>query len=183
VLTHWHPDHAGSAAKLQQQLGARVVAHAAEADILEQGGGLRPRYLTPGLVNQLVFRFFIKGVSSQIPAVRVDERVADNDVLPTAGGLRVIFTPGHSAGHMALLLERESVLIAGDMCANVAGLAYSTVNEDIGVSQQSLLKAAAIPFEQAVFGHGGPVRHNASQKLREKFERPLAFAGKPLKAV
>ncbi|GAA4036453.1 MBL fold metallo-hydrolase [Hymenobacter glaciei] len=183
VLTHWHPDHAGSAADLQQRLGARVVAHAADADILEQGGGERPRYLTPGLVNRLVFRFFINGVSSQIPPISIDERVADNALIATAGGLRVLHTPGHSAGHMALLLEQEGVLIAGDICANVFGLAYSTVYEDITLGQQSLLKVAAKPFDQAVFGHGGPVIRNASQKLREKFEQPLDVAGKLLQTV
>lgn len=121
ILTHWHPDHAGNAAELQQCLKARVVAHTAEASILGQGGGPRPRYLTPGLVNWLVFNVFIKNLNPNIVPVQVDEQVADNEVLPVAGGLRVVHTPGHSAGHIALLLEREGVLIAGDACANVMG--------------------------------------------------------------
>lgn len=183
ILTHWHPDHAGSAAALQQQLGARVYAHEAEAEILEHGGGPRPRYLTPGLVNWLVFNLFIKGVPGRIDPVRVDERVADNAVLPLAGGLRIIHTPGHSAGHMALLLEQEGVLIAGDMCANASGLAYSTVNEDIGLCQQSLLKAAAFDFDQAVFGHGSPLQGTANKKMKAKFEQPNKAAQQPLKAV
>lgn len=183
LLTHWHPDHAGNAAGLQQQLGARVWAHAAEADLLESGGGSRPRYLTPGLVNWLIFNLAIKGVPGQIAPVRINERVADHDVLPIAGGLRAIHTPGHSAGHMALLLEQDGVLIAGDLCAHVMGLAYSTVNEDIGLAQQSLLKAAAFDFDQAVFGHGGPLRGRASQQLKARFEQANPAARQPLKAV
>ena len=183
ILTHWHPDHAGSAAALQARLGARLYAHADDAGLIEQGGGQRPRYLTPGLVNWLVFNLFIKSVSSQIPAARVDEQVADHDVIPVAGGLRVIHTPGHSAGHIALLLEQEGVLIAGDICANVAGLAYSTVYENIRVGQQSILKAAGFSFDRAVFGHGNAVEKEAAKKLKEKFQRPNEAAEKPLKPV
>lgn len=183
MLTHWHPDHAGNVAELQQRFKARVYAHAAESDLLEQGGGPRPRFLTPGFVNWMVFTLFIKGVSGQIAPVTVEERVQDGDVLPIAGGLRVVHTPGHSAGHMALLLEQDGVLIAGDICANVMGLAYSTVNEDLALGQQSILKAAELPFDQAVFGHGGPVTQQANARLKEKFQRPNPFAGTPLKPV
>ena len=183
ILTHWHPDHAGNAAELKKRFGARLIAHADEADIIEQGGGERPRFLTPGVVNWLVFNFFIKSVSRNIPAVAVDESVADGDVLPGAGGIRVVHTPGHSAGHMALLLEEQGVLIAGDICANVAGLAYSTVYEDIALGQQSILKAAALPFEQAVFGHGEAVTEGANAKLQAKFQGAYPGVGKELKAV
>lgn len=183
LLTHWHPDHAGNAADSKQRLNARVYAHTAEADTLEQGGGARPRYLTPGVANWLIFNLFIKKVSRRIAPVKVDECMTDGDVIPIAGGVRVVHTPGHSAGHMALLLPQEGVLIAGDICANVSGLAYSTVYEDIGVGQQSILKAAALPFEQAVFGHGNALQHKANKQLTEKFQPPYRATGKPLKPV
>ena len=183
LLTHWHPDHAGNAAELRQRFNARLYAHTAEADILERGGGKRPRYLTPGAINWLVFNAFIKGVSPRIAPVVVDEQLADHDVLPLAGGVRVVHTPGHSAGHVALLLEQEGVLIAGDLCANLLGLAYSTVYEDLATGQRSIQKAAARSFDQAVFGHGAPLRQRASEQLRERFDRPLPAPGKPLRSV
>jgi glyoxylase-like metal-dependent hydrolase (beta-lactamase superfamily II) len=34
---------------------------------------------------------------------RIDERIKDGDVLPIAGGIEVIHTPGHSKGHISLL--------------------------------------------------------------------------------
>ena len=146
ILTHWHPDHAGNAADLKRRLSARVVAHATDAPMVEQGGGAgRPRYLTPGLINLLAFNLFIKNMSPEIPAVPVDEWLNDGDVLPLAGGLRVVHTPGHSAGHMALLLEQEGVLIAGDICANASGLAYSIVYEDnAGPAKHSESRRAAL---------------------------------------
>ena len=175
ILTHWHPDHAGSAAELKRRTKARLYAHALDAPLLEQGdGSSRPQHLTPGLLNWLVFQLFIKRTSSLIPAVQVDERLADNDVLPIAGGLRVIHTPGHSAGHIALLLEQEGVLIAGDLCANLPSLGYSTVYENRALGRQSILKAAAFPFDKAVFGHGNLLQPAASQKMQAKFREEVA---------
>lgn len=170
VLTHCHPDHAGSAAEVQRATGARVYAHVDDAPPIEAGAIQgRARHLSPGILNWVLFQLFIKRGSPLFAAVPVDEKLHDGDVLPLGGGLEVIHTPGHSTGHIALLLRTEGVLIAGDLCANMLGLDYSTVYEDREVGRQSILKAAALGFDKAVFGHGGPVLAGASQKLQAKF--------------
>ena len=170
ILTHCHPDHAGSAADIQRATGARVYAHVDDAGPIEAGAILnRARHLSPGLINRLVYQLFIKRTSHLFSGVVVDQRLRDGDVLPLAGGVEVIHTPGHSAGHVALLLHRDSVLIAGDICANMTGLDYSTVYEDRDVGRQSILRAAGFTFNKAVFGHGGAVKQGASQKLRARF--------------
>lgn len=170
ILTHCHPDHAGGAAEIQQATGARVYAHADDAPPIEQGAILgRPRHRTPGIVHWIVYQLFIKPASHLFARVPVDEKLHDGDVLPLGGGLEVIHTPGHSAGHIALLLRNEGVLIAGDICANMMGLDYSTVYENREMGRQSILKAAGFAFDQVVFGHGKPLTVGANQKLREKF--------------
>ena len=40
--------------------------------------------------------------------------LTDGELLPVAGGLRVVHTPGHSPGHISLLLESTRTLITGD---------------------------------------------------------------------
>ena len=37
--------------------------------------------------------------------VPVDEELTDGQLLPVAGGLRVVHTPGHSPGHASFLHE------------------------------------------------------------------------------
>lgn len=61
-------------------------------------------------------------------------------------------------------------LFAGDLCANVMGLALSTVHEDKALGIQSILKAASYNFDNAVFGHGNPLKKEASKKLHAKFK-------------
>ena len=169
ILTHLHADHSGNAAAIQRQTGARVYAHHTDAQLLEQGVSGRPLTLTPGLLNQLIYKVVIKGPLTSVEPVAVDEKLSDGDVIPLLGGIQVVHTPGHSAGHVALLLPSEGMLIAADMCSHVLGLAYSTLYEDQALGRQSILKAAALSFDTAVFGHGRPLRGQANAQLRAKF--------------
>jgi len=169
ILTHLHTDHAGNAADIKRRVNARVYAHQEDARLLEQGISGRPMALTPGLTNKFIYQMFIKNAGTTVPPVAVDEKLTDGDVIPLLGGIQVIHTPGHSAGHVALLLPSEGVLLAADLCAHVLCLAYSTLYEDRALGQQSLRKAAALSFDTAVFGHGDPLHEHANRTLREKF--------------
>ncbi|MBK8430552.1 MAG: hypothetical protein IPL28_04375 [Chloroflexi bacterium] len=61
------------------------------------------------------------------------------------GGLRAIFTPGHSTGHMAFLLERDGgLLFAGDACSNMGMLGYSIIYENFAEGKRSLSKLAKV---------------------------------------
>ena len=170
ILTHAHPDHSGSAAELKKRLNIPVLAHEEDAKIIEQGiGGRMPFVLSPGIVNWMVFNLLIKNSDPSIEKLPIDKKLQHNDVLPIAGGVQVIHTPGHSAGHIVLLVKNEGVLISGDLCANVMGLDLSTVYEDRQLGVQSILNVAALDFDTAVFGHGNALKKEANKKLKAKF--------------
>ena len=170
ILTHCHPDHAGSAATLKNELGIPVWVHEQEAALLEKGiAGEVPIHLSPGFVNWLIYQLFIRRGGDAIEATTVDRRLIDKEVLPIAGGLQVLHTPGHSSGHIALWLKQEGVLIAGDLCAHVVGLDFSTVYEDRALGMKSLLAVSRLPFDKAVFGHGKLLAPKANEKLTAKF--------------
>jgi len=170
ILTHSHPDHSGSAAEIKKRLHVPIYLHEEDAVLLEQGiGGRLPHEVSPGFLNWMLFNLFIKRSPNQTDAVAVDEKLKDGDLIPIAGGIRVIHTPGHSKGHAALLLESDGVLIAGDSCANLMGLGYSTVYESREEGRRSIIKAAAFDFDTAVFGHGKPLVGEANKKMLEKF--------------
>jgi len=168
ILTHCHPDHAGSAAVLKRMLDIPVFAHVEEVPLLTQGiSGRFPQQRTPGLMNWMVYNAFIKHADKTNEPLQVEEAVVDNDVLPIMGGVQVIHTPGHSAGHIALLLQAERLLIAGDSCANMGGLGLSTVYEDRKLGIASIRKTALLPFDKAVFGHGKPIHQMANRRMEE----------------
>jgi glyoxylase-like metal-dependent hydrolase (beta-lactamase superfamily II) len=170
VLTHGHIDHAGSAAEVLQRTGARSYAHAADLDLFNQGKAEHQgTSLTPGIVPKLVYLLFIKPGGLTYKPFPIDQVIEDGERLPMAPDVEVIHSPGHSAGHIALLLRNDGILIAGDICSNVMGLGYSVLNEDRALARKSLLRVAEYPFEQAVFGHGKPLVKRANDLLRDRF--------------
>ncbi len=172
ILTHLHPDHAGSAAEIKRRLNVPLLAHELDADLIEKGiGGRASKIISPGFLNWLLFHIFIKRAPMETEPAQVDQRLTDSDFLDIAGGIQVVHTPGHSKGHIALLMQEEGLLIAGDICANFIGLELSTIYEDMDVAKESLRKVADLDFDKAVFGHGIPIKSHASAKFKKAFKR------------
>jgi glyoxylase-like metal-dependent hydrolase (beta-lactamase superfamily II) len=125
---------------------------------------------TPGLINWIIYRLTIARAPQTLPPAIVDHEVGDGAVLPFAGGLRVIHTPGHSAGQIALLWPAHGgVLFAADAAINVAGLALFPAYEDLAQGRASLARLAAEEFAVACFGHGRPVARAAARRFRARW--------------
>ena len=140
LLTHGHFDHAMAAEELAELFGIPVYAHEAEKDTLEDSG---------------------KNVSIMIgrrDSYHADVYVRDGEVLQLAGmELKVLHTPGHTAGGCCYYLEKEKVLFSGDtlFCQSVGRTDFP------GGSMSKLVrsikeKLMALPDEVRVYpGHMG----------------------------
>ena len=177
IVTHCHADHAGSLAALQQQTSAPTFMHRIDAAMVEDGTVMRPLTPAPGMLTKLLFRIFIAPAPHQITPARVDHRIEDGEQLSIAGGLRVIHTPGHSAGQIALLWESEAVLFAADAVMNQPRLNYSLGYEDFAEGERSAAKLAQLNFDIACFGHGKPLVGSAGAQFHKKFTSAAAQKG------
>ena len=167
IFTHGHPDHIGSAAAIVRETGATTWMHAADAPLAESGGPFRPMTRAPGLLHALIFRA-VWHPDQRVASFGIDKTIAEGDVLPAAGGLQVIATPGHCAGQVAFLWRGEQLLIGGDVFMNIYGLADPVGFEDETEGRNSQRRLASLNFDAAAFGHGNAILAKASSRLRHK---------------
>ena len=83
-------------------------------------------------------------------------------------GLKVIGTPGHTLGHIAVLDESGGVLVAGDALGTTGGtLAGSNpqFTEDAAAAQATVVKLGTLTFETLLVGHGEPILSGASAQV------------------
>jgi glyoxylase-like metal-dependent hydrolase (beta-lactamase superfamily II) len=134
VLTHRHPDHAGSVGDVMDR-ARRAVGYVGTADLSEVEAPRRLRPLEDG-----------------------------DDVF----GLRVVATPGHTAGHVAVYDAGSRVLVAGDALTNTDGLAGSNpqFTEDEAAARATVVKLGGLTFETLLPGHGEPITSGASAQVR-----------------
>jgi glyoxylase-like metal-dependent hydrolase (beta-lactamase superfamily II) len=164
IFTHQDLDHIGSGAALVRQSGARVIAHPADAPYID--GSLRPLKVTPEMLER---RPQMREVLDRLEPVRVDEHLDDGERLDLAGGIRVIFTPGHTPGHLSLYLERPKVLVAGDALTAEEGRLNGPnppLTLDAGEAARSVRRLAELDVETIVCYHGGVVDEDADGQLR-----------------
>jgi len=173
ILTHLHADHSGSAAALSDRTTAKSYIHPDDAEMLKTGRALRePIRVSPGLVSKLVYYLFIKWATRTVPPVDTDEKIDEQENFPVGKGFQVIHLPGHCKGQIALLYkDHGGVLFAADSCANLLGLGFTPVYEDLEQGKKDLARLCELEFGAITFGHGDPILKNASKKFREKFDK------------
>ena len=76
------------------------------------------------------------------------------------GELRVMHTPGHTAGHISLLHEAASLLFIGDLVGSMDGVPTfgpSAFTADPELSRRSLRRMVGLAPHRILFSHGGEV--------------------------
>src|SRR4029450_3717718 len=84
IVTHCHPDHAGSAAALKRMSGARVYMHPVDAAMVRKGETARPMSASPGLVGGRMYRIFTPREPVPIEPCAIDQEINDGTELPIA---------------------------------------------------------------------------------------------------
>jgi hydroxyacylglutathione hydrolase len=99
LVTHCHFDHIGAVAPVAEATGARVWCPEIEVPVLADIMSYVP---WPGF--------------GPYESYDADEKVAGGERLSLAGlGIEVVFTPGHSPGHVTYAIPDEGALFSGDV--------------------------------------------------------------------
>jgi glyoxylase-like metal-dependent hydrolase (beta-lactamase superfamily II) len=170
VITHLHGDHVGGLAKVKAHSNAEVWMHPLDAAQVREGVRMRTLDPGPGRVRSAIAKTAGRRPIPRRDSIAVEHEVEDGETLPFAG-LQVVFTPGHTAGHLALLLPRDGgVLFIGDSATDYAGrLSCGPIYEDVAAGEASLHRLAGLRFEVAAFSHGRPILAHADERFRKRW--------------
>lgn len=165
IVTHHHVDHVGGLAEIVRLTGAEVWAHGEDTGTIE--GRISRAPIPPERVQALLQSLpadqreataaRVTSINDIEPAA-VDLRLCGDEQLRLLGGVRILHTPGHTAGHLCLYLPALSLLIAGDLLRLVDGVikpspARNAADADLALA--SAKTAAALRFDKFVGYHGG----------------------------
>jgi glyoxylase-like metal-dependent hydrolase (beta-lactamase superfamily II) len=117
VLTHAHFDHIGFAELARAKLGITVWVHENDAPLTKRPWLYMSErsplsYLGPKTLP-IVFSF-IRAGAPRVGPIREVRRFGDEGTLDVPSFPLVVFTPGHTLGHVALHLPDRDVVITGD---------------------------------------------------------------------
>ncbi|MFM7678310.1 MAG: MBL fold metallo-hydrolase [Roseiflexaceae bacterium] len=167
VLTHLHYDHAGSAAQLQQHGMGAALMHPHDGIDAARGVLMRRPFSLSWPLSMWQHTFDTRPLTTG-STINVDASAYHDQLLTPH--LRVLHTPGHTAGHIALLWHRHGgVLIAGDAFLNLFGLRQSIGHEHSDRATESRRALARLTYAHLVVGHGKPIIGQADQRVRRAF--------------
>lgn len=164
VNTHYHSDHVGGNFHLQKNYGVPIAAHKWDAHLINTGD---PEACSAEWLDQPVEPY------------RVDTLLSDNDEIHTGSRtLKVLHTPGHTLGHVALYEPEEKLLICGDLFhkndigwLNIFREGVSSIQRSL----ESLERLSMLKIQQAYSGHGPQIDNPlaAIDAARERFVKWL----------
>lgn len=153
IITHQDRDHIGSLPELLRALGDHVQVLAHETAIPYITGEmplLKSKVLAPPLPVAVT-------------------PLHDGDLLPYAGGIRILHTPGHTPDHISLYHTPSQTLITGDALTSQDGVLQSfdpTFTLDTELALKSVSKFMELEIDRVITYHGGVCVDRIKERLQ-----------------
>jgi len=180
IVTHVHFDHYGLAGKIKKSSDARIFVHRREQEIFHTRYAVTEEFLNtierwlqlngmPAALTKVVHKP-IGGFGKPIPA-QPDVLLEGNEVIPCGHfNLKVIWTPGHTPGHICLYEPVHQLLFTGDhilqvITPNVGLSAFSEANP-LGDYLKSLAKVKKLQITLVLPAHEN-VFNNLADRVDE----------------
>jgi glyoxylase-like metal-dependent hydrolase (beta-lactamase superfamily II) len=161
ILTHQDIDHIGNA-KILRGLGAEIMAHKEEAPYIQGDKKFTKVADMEANIEKLPPErlSFYNTLKASLPDLylHVDTMLSDGQKIQACGGMEVVYTPGHTPGHITLLLCDSKIIVCGD-AANIKDGKLSGSNfaftHDAAAAERSVIKILSLDVSGYVCYHGG----------------------------
>lgn len=164
VLTHHDHDHMGAAAAIKRRNPAiKIYASAVEAAFISAEE--KPLRLVQAeemqktlLPEQQDFGKAFCEMLRKVEPVEVDVYLNNEECMDWCEGCRILATPGHTPGHISLLMEKDYIVITGDAIVvedDKPVIANPQFTLDIKQAEKSIEKLLSLKAKAYYCYHGG----------------------------
>jgi glyoxylase-like metal-dependent hydrolase (beta-lactamase superfamily II) len=178
VITHFHSDHCGQAARIRELAGAQIVMGVTERRTYEMvqgraGDEREEQFQRHGLPPAQASRYaeVLPYLKSLTLPFGVDLAIAHgHTLLAKRRRLEAFITPGHTPGHVCLFMPEEKIMFSGDhilqkITPNISLHSYSGA-DPLGDYLHSLQATLALGAERLLPSHG-PLIEDPTARIHE----------------
>ena len=169
IVTHWHPDHSGLAGWLEEH-GAEIILHRLDWESLDRMRAENPfedavyaDHPIRHIAETINFSWEDMRHLREVDVPIENPRLVDGDAEIEIGGrrLKLIWTPGHTEGHLCVLDTDTNVLFSGDhVLGRITphiGLWHDTTTSALHEYERSLRVVAGLAPARALPAHESEV--------------------------
>lgn len=169
IITHHDFDHVGSLAEFKRKYPhIKVLASNIEKGYIEkQRKPLRleqaeKRYSSlsdDDKEHALIFHKILESVEG----TKVNDVLKNHQILPIGKGIEIIYTPGHTKGHISLYIKENKTFIAGDALVLIDDrlvIPYPEYAYDADKAKESIKTLFTYEIEEFICYHGGLYKGN-----------------------
>jgi len=149
LITHDDMDHVGSLALLEKASGAKIWA--SKEDI-------------PHIIGE-INRHVIKRIMNYIVKLKKPENINSYPEDGMIGDIKIIYTPGHTVGHVCFLYK--DIMFVGDLFRTKNGeisTGPSFANWNNSILKESIVKIDEYDFKWICPSHGEPIKRDSHLK-------------------
>ncbi len=153
LLSHWHEDHISGNRLLPN---AKFFIHSKDKFLIENVNKFNEFYGISNSPAEEEFEWLMEGLKFE--NTKIDKLLEDNEVIKVGNDfeVKIIHTPGHTAGHCAFLELNSKIAFLADIDLTNF-VFYAGIDSNLIDFEESLDKLSQLGIKTAITGHRGIV--------------------------
>ncbi|MFX1549103.1 MAG: MBL fold metallo-hydrolase [Promethearchaeota archaeon] len=151
LLSHWHEDHTSGNRLLPS---AKFLIHSKDKFLIENVDKFNEFYGVSNSSAEEDFEWLMEGL--KLENTKIEKHLDDNQIIKVGNNfkIKVIHTPGHTAGHCAFLELNSNIAFFADIDLTNF-VFYAGVDSNLMDFENSIEKLNRLNIQTAITGHRG----------------------------